>query len=224
MSKNNPLTEEEFAGFKPARRILQYIETFRLNSGLSKEDINILDWGCGRGRSVLWLQDEGYNAFGVDVDQGPIDNASALFQSKGHNPSVLQLLTQEGKTEFPSNYFHITFSSQVLEHVENLDAVAAELFRITKPEGIGFHTYPARKHLVEAHLKMPFIHWLPKNILRHQLIALFVLAGREPRWPGLRSPAEKTEAYYRYSIGKTFYRKQAETKAVFSRNGVQGQL
>ena len=219
MSKSNILTEEEFSRFKPSRRILEYIEAFGRESGLENKDIRILDWGCGRGRAVLWLRGKGYNAFGIEVDKGPIENAAPLFRTRGHDPAVLQLLSPNGKTSFSDDFFHITFSSQVFEHVEDLDGVARELFRITRGEGIGFHTYPARKHLVEAHLKMPFIHWLPKNIVRRTLIALFVLAGREPRWPGLRSPAEKTDAYYRYSIGKTFYRKQAETQAVFSRNG-----
>jgi len=226
MSKSDVLTEKEFSGFSFSRRILQQIETYRNRNGLKKNDVTILDWGCGRGRAVLWLRDAGYDAFGVEIDAGPVENGETLFREHGHDPSSLRLLSEDGRSPFPDGFFDITFSSQVLEHVADLDAVAIELARVTRPGGLGFHVYPARLHPVEAHLKMPFIHWLPKNILRHALVSTFVRLGIEPRWKSLNEIGnrEKAEAYYRYSVEKTHYRPLHATEAAFRKAGLRARF
>ena len=54
-------------------------------------------------------------------------------------------------------FFDIVISNQVLEHIESIDLVIDEIARITKSGGIGLHIFPSRRHLIEAHLKMPFI-------------------------------------------------------------------
>jgi SAM-dependent methyltransferase len=183
--------------------------------------MNILDWGCGRGRTVLWLKTQGYNAFGTDIDPIPIQNGIELFISKGYDNSILKLLSSEGKTDFPDNFFDFIISDQVFEHVSNLESVAAENRRILKKEGVGLHIYPAHKYIVEGHLFMPFIHWLLKNFLRKGLIAAFVLIGKEPHWTEVNnlSIKEKTKVYYQYSINKTFYRNYTSVKKTFENEG-----
>jgi len=114
MSKSQLLSQEEFDSYVFSPRTLHYIEEFRRRNGLQKKELNILDWGCGRGRDVIWLKDHGYNAFGVEVDSTPIRNGLALLQEKGYDPRSLQLLDDEVKTSFPEGYFHIIFSGQVL--------------------------------------------------------------------------------------------------------------
>jgi 2-polyprenyl-3-methyl-5-hydroxy-6-metoxy-1,4-benzoquinol methylase len=48
--------------------------------------------------------------------------------------------------------------------------------------GVDIDPHAPHLRLVEAHLFMPFVHWLPKNAAHKWLIGLFVLAGIEPRW------------------------------------------
>ena len=36
------------------------------------------------------------------------------------------------------------------------------------------HVFPSQYHVVEQHLRMPFVHWLPKNILRKAAIVFYV--------------------------------------------------
>ena len=85
---------------------------------------------------------------------------------------------------------------------------AAEWSRVTMEGGRGFHIYPPDRRVVEPHLFMPFVHWLPKNAARRCLIGAFVLIGIEPDWwPTVRVGwAERTRRYYRYSVDETFYR------------------
>jgi len=198
MSKLTPLTEQEFATFVPPKRTMHYIEEYGIQKGLSRNEIKILDWGCGRGTETLWLREQGYSAYGVDINAGPIANGAELFEKKGHPASALRVLHPDGRSDFTDEFFHFTFSNQVFEHIMDLEAVAAELWLVTASGGEGHHVFPAHKYLVEGHLFMPLIHWLPKNTLRKYAIRLFVAAGREPHWAGLESMigAEKAEIYY----------------------------
>ena len=217
MLKHKSLTLEEYASYSPNKRIPAYLEAYRKQNKLEKEEMNILDWGCGRGLDVLWLRDKGYNAYGVDIDSEPINNGIDLFKAKGHEESTLRHLSPDGKTDFPDGFFHVVISNQVFEHVSNIEAVATETHRITKNYGMGFHIFPASKRMIEGHLFMPFIHWLPKNKLRKYLIATCVLLNIEPHWPELdhMKLKEKTETYYQYSINSTFYRKPSVLRRKF---------
>jgi len=217
MSKHIQLTEKEFSGFSPHPLLITHLETYRLEKNVSPRELTVLDWGCGRGRTVLWLKEHGYNAFGIDIDQEPIQNGVGLFISKGYDSSCLKLVSSEGHTDFQDNYFDFIISDQVFEHVKNLEAVALENRRLLKNDGIGLHIYPAHYHIIEGHLFMPFIHWLPKNFLRKYFIIFFAILGMDPDWPEVRnfSLLDKCDYYYHYSINKTFYRKPVSVKNIF---------
>ncbi|MBU0595266.1 methyltransferase domain-containing protein, partial [Candidatus Bipolaricaulota bacterium] len=127
-----------------------------------------------------------------------------------------------GKTDFPDDFFHFTYSHSVFEHVADLRGVAAEIGRVTAPRGAGYHCYPARWCIVEGHLLMPFVHWLPKNCLRRVAIRICMLLGREPHWKELErmTMGEKVAAYYDYSVRKTYYRCYPEVRKLFQLGGV----
>lgn len=205
MARYDILTEKEFSKHEVHYRIIEHIEIYRKSKELKKKEMKILDWGCGKGGDVLWMLEKGYNVYGVEIDMEVMNKGMELFRKKGCDPSRLRLLSPSGKTDFPDNFFDFTFSDQVFEHISNLESVAAELGRVTAKEGAGLHIYPAHKYLVEGHLYMPFVHWLPKNILRKYLIALYVTLGKEPKWKELQNISEKINGYYRYSIDQTFY-------------------
>ena len=109
MSKHNLLTQEELSTFQLDMTLINYIELYRNKYNLKKEEMNILDWGCGKGKSTLKLRERGYNTYGVDVDIEPIHNGINLFKEKGYDSSILQVLSVKGTTDFPDNYFHFTF-------------------------------------------------------------------------------------------------------------------
>lgn len=221
MTKHNVLTEEEMSAFSMNQRIFRLIEYYRHKMNLDKSQMNILDWGCGRGRTVAWLRQQGYSAFGVDIDSEPVNNCKDLFRQRGYDPEAILSLLENGKeTKFPDNYFHFSFSNGVFEHIQDLEAVAENLKRLTAPGGVGVHFFPAHKHFVEIHLRLPFVHWLPKNILRKVYIFLFVLFGKGPKWKELqaKSPLQKTDGYYDYIIHKTYYRSYHTIKTIFRKN------
>ena len=89
MGYANTLTKEEFENTKISPEILRYIEYARDQLGLERNQMNILDWGCGRGNHVLFLREAGYNAFGVDVSLDSMDRGKGLFREFGYEPDRL---------------------------------------------------------------------------------------------------------------------------------------
>lgn len=224
MTKHDVLTEQEMSGFVMNQRIVRQIEHFREKMKLEKGQMNILDWGCGRGRAVAWLRAHGYNAFGVDIDREPIENCRQLFSARGMDAdAIISLLDDGEETKFPDDFFHFSCSDGVFEHVRNMEQVAANLRRLTAPGGVGVHFFPAHKHLVEIHLLLPFVHWLPKNKLRKMYIFLWLLLGKGPGWKELqgKSKWKQAHAYYEYTVLKAYYRTPRTITEVFARYGFE---
>ncbi|MGI9432043.1 MAG: class I SAM-dependent methyltransferase [Myxococcota bacterium] len=216
------LTEADQDAFTLRRSIVSRIEEFRAKRGLEKSEMRILDWGCGRGRTVLWLRDQGYDAYGVDVDERPIRNGRILAQKRGLDADrILTWLDPEGRSPYPDGFFHYTGSDQVFEHIPDLPLAAREIARVTEKQGGGAHIFAPRFLPVEGHLFMPCVHWLPKNRLRHAYIRAMVGLGVEPDLPSYRgmSAAERAERYYRFSCDQVFYRSPRAIRAAFEGSG-----
>ena len=82
---DDPLTEAEFAAFRPNAEVIRYLEETRERLGLQRYEMNVLDWGSGRGEYVAWLRDAGYNAFGAEIRQEAAERGRKLLQSHGHD-------------------------------------------------------------------------------------------------------------------------------------------
>jgi SAM-dependent methyltransferase len=222
MSKHQVLTKDEVLKYRIEEDVINSIEEFRKNENIAKEELAILDWGCGRGRAVAKFREMGYRSFGVDIDEMPIKNSENFFSSIGLcSEELLKVLNSNNISPFPNESFHVIYSEQVFEHIENMDAVAKEMYRIMKKGGIGIHHYPAKWVIKEGHLFQPFIHWFPKNRLRFLAILFFTILGLEPNWSNSKnlSAIKKAEIYYQYSIHKTFYRSVKEIKKTFVKTG-----
>ncbi len=208
MAKHDVLTQEEFDQYQPPARALKQLQRVLKARGLASNQLKVLDWGCGRGRFVLWLREQGYDAYGVDIDPEPIQNGLVLFGQKGYHDTPLTLFSAEGRTVYPDHSFDFIMTDNVLEHVRDFDKVLAEIDRLTRPGGCGYHIFPAQRQVVEGHLFMPFVHWLPAGHVRKALIRSFVRQGKHPRWEEVKDLdlEAKVEVYYRYSIDHIFYR------------------
>lgn len=89
----------------------------------------VLDAGCGSGDVVRCLIDHGYEARGIELSSEVLRNhASDLYKKN---------IVQQGSLlalPFPDNSFDVVFSSEVLEHIPEMDIpfVASELNRVAK--------------------------------------------------------------------------------------------
>jgi 2-polyprenyl-3-methyl-5-hydroxy-6-metoxy-1,4-benzoquinol methylase len=215
--KNKPLLPAEI---QISKDNFFYKELLALSDRTQKNitDLRVLDWGCGRGRYVGFLLSQGINAYGVDIDQNVISQAKNLFEQNSWDFNQrLKVIPQDNKTNFPEGFFDYILSDQVIEHVRDLSGLAQELTRITKSDGIQVHRWPAKFRVFEPHLFMPFVHWVPKGILRYSLILFYVVIGKEPRWEHLKGKSiwKKAKKYSEYSHQKTYYRTLSTIGSLF---------
>jgi SAM-dependent methyltransferase len=221
-TKHDALTEADMQRFRMNPTLLAQL---RAHAGSrAPGPVRILDWGRGRGRAVAFLRQEGFEAFGVDIDRAVLRNGHELFRARGFDPErLLRPLDDIGA--FGDGTFDIVFSEETLEHVANLAQVARESFRLLRPGGLAVHSFPGSRWLVEPHVHMPLAHWLAPGKSRRLLIRAWLLLGFGPRppWPeaggGL---GRQVDVYDRYLAEKTAYRPREEVMAAFARAGFLG--
>ncbi len=217
-AKYAPLEEEELESH-PLNPMLEAAIT-QLTSVRDDESdsLEVLDWGCGRGRTVLALSDRGIRARGVDVDHSSVAAGAAAALRRGLDPSEV-LLSMEALALLADGSFDLIYSEETLEHVRSLSDVAAEMYRVTRPGGAGLHTFPGSGRFVEPHVRMPIVHWVRSRYWQRFLVGFWLLIGVGPyaHWPELRgrSRAECREILCRYLSDKTWYRDIDDVRETF---------
>ncbi len=92
----------------------------------------ILELGAGTGIQAKQLQERGFAVEAIDIPQ-----------SNYRNERVFPIIEYDGHTiPFADGWFDIVFSSNVLEHVRDLDRINAEILRVMAPGAVCIHVLP----------------------------------------------------------------------------------
>ena len=136
----------------------------------------ILEEGCGTGTYVRALLPYADEVCGIDVEPEYLQKAVATFAAEGLSPH-LQLAYCE-KLPYADNYFDLILNHEVIEHVEDDRATAAEMVRVLKPGGRAVIFAPNRLYPFETHGhywdgiyhfgNTPLINYLP-DVVRNRL-------------------------------------------------------
>jgi ubiquinone/menaquinone biosynthesis C-methylase UbiE len=121
----------------------------------------VLDYGCGRGQIVELLRQRQIAASGCDVfyeDGEALPFVRADFLETG----VIRKMNAD-RIPFEDASFDFVINNQVMEHVENMDLVLAEIQRVLKPGGTVLSLFPDKGVWREGHCGVPFVHWFPKH-------------------------------------------------------------
>lgn len=116
-------------------KFLHIIRDFEIKKIISffPPNAKILEIGGGTGyqaRKLTWL---GFSVTSIDV-------ASSVYREQ----QEFNVIEYDGQhIPFPDNTFDIVFSSNVLEHVLNLDMLHSESQRVLKPNGYCVHIMPS---------------------------------------------------------------------------------
>jgi SAM-dependent methyltransferase len=121
----------------------------------------VLDYGCGAGQVVRAMREKGLDASGCDVFYEGGD-ASRLADPSFFERGIIRRMNGD-EIPFDNASFDIVINNQVMEHVENLDRVLAEIARVVKPGGAVLSLFPDRGVWREGHCGIPFLHWFPKR-------------------------------------------------------------
>ncbi len=128
--------------------------------------------GCGVGMYVKALLPYAEEVHGIDIEPEHLDLAA-----KAVPQAMLQLAACE-ELPYPDHYFDVLLSHEVIEHVRDDRAAAAEMVRVLKPGGRAIIFAPNRLYPFETHGhywqgeyhfgNTPLINYLP-DLLRNYL-------------------------------------------------------
>lgn len=98
----------------------------------------VLDVGCGAGKILIELQDQGWETHGVDT---------ILTQGKQRGLTLKKVNLQTEPLPFPANYFDAVICLDTLEHIQDDGRLAAEMARVVKKPGAVIISVPAYQWL-----------------------------------------------------------------------------
>jgi len=115
--------------------------------------LTALDVGCGGGFLSEDLAETGLRVTGIDPSEGSLGAAAAHAKGSG-----LRIEYRAGTGEnllFGDGSFDMVFCCDVLEHVEDVSAVIAEIARVLKPGGLFF--FDTINRTIESRIAVIFI-------------------------------------------------------------------
>jgi SAM-dependent methyltransferase len=121
----------------------------------------ILDYGCGAGEVVQAGLERGLDIFGADEFYAGGNSREAAAESGLLGGRIREI--QGERMDFADRSFDLVLSNQVFEHVEDLDRVVDEVWRVLKPGGLLLALFPSAKVIREGHIGIPLVHWLPRS-------------------------------------------------------------
>lgn len=185
---------------------------------LDRGQRRVLDVGCGGGLLAEELARNGFEVTGIDPAPESIETARAHASASG-----LAIEYEIGTGEslpFPDGQFDHVTCCDVLEHVDDVDAVIGEIARVLRPGGRFFYdtinrTFVSKLVVIKlmqewrstAFFDEPNLHVWERFIKPTELSALLLAHGLEPRdmcgiAPRSRNPFSLWRDFRRRARGK----------------------
>jgi ubiquinone/menaquinone biosynthesis C-methylase UbiE len=124
------------------KRLTLSLECAHVRSGMQ-----VLDIGCGRGESLIWLTNQGAKAWGIDYSESALALAKEALTSINSRPESRCLLIAANACYLPfaDESFDLVLMLDVVEHLypQELERALKEIKRVLKCRGRLFiHTAP----------------------------------------------------------------------------------
>ena len=163
----------------------------------SREEIVILDHGCGGAFTLFYLAALGYtNIYGVDIEDRNYEQLNLISHHCLGLENKRFVVYDGTKLALADNSIDIVYSQTVLEHVSpaQFDGFFSEEYRVLKYGGIMLHDIPHRLGPYDSHTRTWLLHWMLPPAL---WLRTLKMVGRVPgvyiflRWPGVHRRAAK---------------------------------
>jgi tellurite methyltransferase len=103
---------------------------------------NVLDVGCGTGRNLIYFLREGLEVFGIDQNEGNIEEVKKLSRRLSPaNPIENFVAAQAEEIPFRDEVFELVICNAVLHFAkshDHFDAMLRSCWRVLKPKGFLF--------------------------------------------------------------------------------------
>lgn len=176
--------------------------------------ITVLDYGCGAGQIVTELLNKGISAKGCDIFYAGGD------YSKQVPPELFGGLIKpmvNGVIPFLDESFDFVVNNQVLEHVEDIDSVLAEIHRVLKTGGQVLSLFPDKYVWREGHCGIPFLHWFPKGSKNRVYYAAFLRLLGMGHFKGDKSILQWSRDFCEWLDQWTWYRNYRDISTAFDK-------
>jgi SAM-dependent methyltransferase len=147
------------------RFVLEFARTFAKDH----PGVPILDYGCGAGTLVRAALADNLPMQGADVFYGGAD-------ARAEGPAITK--SAMGGCHFLSAPSASSSTIQVMEHVEDLDAVLAEIHRVLLPGGVLLRHFSIARRLPRRPHRHPVFALVPAQLPRAFLLHLGVARRR----------------------------------------------
>lgn len=129
----NELTKKEKAFITGRKLVLKELEVI-----LAKipKGAKILDIGCGTGHLTKWIQDKGYNVYGLEPSNEMYNYAKMNFPDMNIEKGI------SSKLPYKDEFFDFVIAFEVLRYLDREENIKtySEIFRVLKKEGQFFIT------------------------------------------------------------------------------------
>ncbi len=178
----------------------------------------LLDVGCGDGRFVVALDRILPGAvFGYDVPEARSRCEAGVRGTalEARFESVFRFEEPGPLLPYPDDSFELLVCNQVIEHIRDLDGFLHGCARVLHPGGKMLCVFPPVTHIIEAHTRVPGLHWFPPGPLRRGILgASHHVFGI----PSQRGTEEVPVFWDRWLREKTWYRSISSVARVASRH------
>ena len=158
----------------------------------------LLDLGCFTGgRLTAWKEKYKLkSAFGIDIN--PVFKIAGDEFSESRNISDVEFTVGYGEIlPYPDNSIDFIVSTDVLEHVRDVESVMNECFRILKNGGKLAVAFPQYSQPLESHLglvtKTPALHWFFSGKIISRAYAEIVHERKNSDWYAPEFPMKSWE-------------------------------
>ncbi len=164
------------------------------------DGLRVLEVGSGSGSRAVAVALRGAEVAGIEPSEAGVE-ASRLRAARYPGIEAQFQVGVGERLPFPDGSFDLVFSTEVLQHVQDLSRTIAETARVLRPGGHCYHEGPNNLYPYEFHYRMFWLPLMPKSL--GKLYAR--VRGKDPRH------LDDINFLYRRSI-----------EAIMSRNGFAG--
>jgi ubiquinone/menaquinone biosynthesis C-methylase UbiE len=125
---------------------------------------HVLEIGFGCGLQVAVFSEEGARMSGLEVTKRLKEFADVNLKQRNISADVR--LYDGEHFPFEDNSFDIVYATSVLEHVDSLSAVIGEAYRVLRPGGLFYVSFPNRLWPKETHTGVWFLNYMSRPIAK----------------------------------------------------------
>lgn len=159
-SDSQALMLDEASRRAKAQKIIAALRHFRGVDTLA--GLTVADVGCSGGTIAAEMGRDGASVVGIDIDVPGVRKAQDRYTSGAAGEPAF-ICADSMATPLGDRSVDVVVCNHIYEHVVSPEALAAELRRVVKPDGVIYLGLGNRLGIIEPHYRLPFLSYLPKR-------------------------------------------------------------